>query len=237
MIAAVLESDDHERLYMGLSLLVSAAVGGPRGPRAARLRRADGVLRARTPAPRHRLRARTVRAHVRRAARHRARAVHGLRVRGRGAGHRRGHGTARGRHLHAAVPQGRGGRGADLRMRRACPRGAPPAGRLRGLARPGPVRGQALRRRRQREPHAARLRRRHRHLQRRQTHADPERDAAARPRARTRPVRAGRAAPGAPARPERRAQLPRADAGGNARLRGHIASAARRVRAAHRLHQ
>ena len=28
MIAAVLESDDHQRLYMGLSLLVSAAVDG-----------------------------------------------------------------------------------------------------------------------------------------------------------------------------------------------------------------
>ena len=65
----------------------------------------------------------------------------------------------------------------------------------------------------------------------------PNETAAARPRARARPVRAGRAAPGAAARPERRAQLPRADAGGNARLRRHLASAARRVRAAHRLHQ
>ena len=51
MLAAVLESDDHQRLYMGLSLLVSAAADG----RPARALVGFGALTAlfQPPAPRH----------------------------------------------------------------------------------------------------------------------------------------------------------------------------------------
>ena len=215
VIAAVLESDDHQRLYMGLSLLVSAAARRARGPRAARLRRADGVLRPPRAAPAtsattsaNRSRARSPSCAIRRSSCARSTPAPPRR-----------RPPARTRHGSPASSPRRSSstrtrrRGADLRMRRACLAALILLAGCGGALR-GPVRGQALRRRRQREPHAARLRRRHRHLQRRQTHADPERDPAARPRARARPVRAGRAAPGAAARPEGRAHLPRADAGG-----------------------
>ena len=210
VLAAILESDDPERLYTGLSLLVSAASDGRGGARrcstSARCVRCWTPSSSRARDARHVIDAERerVRPHAGRAARHGAGAPDCRIWACAAAAQATGADWRRAGRLEGVIstPQFlREVAGAQLSSYEAraarCSRVL-----LAGCGGPAarPVRGQALRRRPQRQPHAARLRRRHVTCNGAQARA-AARDAAARPRAHARPLRAGRAQPRAAAGP------------------------------------
>ena len=197
VLAAILESGDPERLYTGLSLLVSAASAGEEARGAARRSARCGALLD----PELEARARPRRTSSTAEREPFARTLVELRAAAaelpncriwacaaavQATGRRRRRAPRR-RDLDPELPARGRGRAARRRMKRA--RRAARRAAARRLRRPRgrPVRGQALRRGPQRQPHARRLRRRLRHLQRRASRAAAE-PAAARPPAHARPV-------------------------------------------------
>ena len=201
MIAAILESGEPERLYTGLSLLVSAA---PRaGPRAACLLR-----RARAAARRRAAGGDDTFSRSLHELRETARELEDCRLWACAAAvererrERRGdRGAARRRDVDPALPARGRGRAAGGRVRRALA-GLAALLAVRRLRRAvgRPVRGRAQRQGPERQRPPARLRRRHRPLQQEAARGDRGGAAADRAPARARPREAGRARARAPGR-------------------------------------